>query len=84
MPEEWARREAQYQHPRDMDPLVKPEDEREYFEWLAKRDEIPATEEDRFRWEFNLLTPEDRREWEEWLRSSEGSLDINNNNNNNS
>jgi hypothetical protein len=77
MPDQWARREAAQRDHR----YVKPEDQREYAEWLAHISELPATEEDRWRWEFNLLTPEDRAEFEAWLRSSDLGSDNDDNNN---
>jgi len=73
LPDLWAKREAARYDER----LIRAEDEREYFEWLAQKEELPATEEDRWRWEFNLLTPEDRAEFEAWLRSDERGLDNN-------
>jgi len=61
MPDEWVRREAaRYDR-------AAPEDAREYFAWLAHIEELSASDEDRWRWEFNLLSAEEVAEFEEWL-----------------
>ena len=73
LPDLWAKREAARYDER----LIRAEDEREYFEWLAHIEELPASDEDRWRWEFNLLSAEEVAEFEAWLRSDERGLDNN-------
>lgn len=78
LPDLWAAREAARYDER----LIRPEDAREYFEWLAHIEELPAGDEDPWRWEFHLLSAEEVAEFEEWLRDSRGLDNINNTNTN--